>query len=130
MSRKTITVWLSDDDRARYQRAADALGVPVSTYLKRCADESLTPKDNRSDLRAFAADLRADLGQTLNKVVEAVALNTERDGEEMRRLLHDFHHTLRADQLDVVKKTIVAARGKTPDTETPKPAPRGPLTTG
>ena len=106
---KTISVWLKGDDAKRYESAADARGLTVASFLKRTADAALVPSDPRQDIRAFAADLRADLRGEIAKVAEAVALISE-GHDETQRLFHVFLNDLNEQQIQAVKLALDVGR--------------------
>ena len=113
MAGKTISVWLNGEEAERFQSEADARGVSLSVFLKRCADTALTTPDPRAELRAFVADLRADLRAEFGKVTEVVALNDERNrasSEELQRLHLAFLHDLNEQQKESVKAALGIGR--------------------
>lgn len=113
MAARKTSISLQHDDLNRFRKAADARGLSLSVFLKDCADAVLTPPDPRVELRAFAADLRADLREALAKVSEAGALNAERNrdaNDEFRRQHDAFLHDLNSQQVEAVKKAIEYGR--------------------
>lgn len=135
MSSKTVSVWLNADEQARYQRAADAKGVSVSTYFKQCADAALTPPDPRADFRRLAADLRADLNQSIDNVTEAARLAADarqESADEIRQLFAGFLHDLEGRMSKVVVGAFQAGqtRPAKPATEPVGLKPAPPLSKG
>lgn len=113
MAGKTISVWLNGEEAERFQSEADDRGVSLSVFLKRCADTALATPDPRAELRAFVADLRADLRGEFGKVTEVVALNDERNraaSEELQRIHLAFLHDLNEQQRESVKVALGIGR--------------------
>lgn len=122
MSSKTISVWLNPDDRARFQRAADERGVSLSTYLKQCAAQALSPTDPTRDFRRLSADLRADVSQVVNKIAEQDALASqgrEQAIDDIRDMLNGFLRALADQQVNAVLGALKAGQGK-PSAAPPK----------
>lgn len=113
MAAKKTSISLDPQDLLRYRKAADLRGLSVSAFLKDTADAALATPDPKADLRAFAADLRADLRAEFAKVYEAIALNDERhraSAEKLRRLHLAFLHDLNEQQKEAVKVALGIGR--------------------
>lgn len=113
MAAKKTSIALDPQDLIRYRKAADDRGLSVSAFFKRCADAALATPDPRAELRAFVADLRADLRAEFVKVSEVVALNDERNrasSEELQRLHLAFLHDLNEQQRESVKVALGIGR--------------------
>lgn len=113
MAAKKTSISLDPKDLLRYRKAADLRGLSVSAFLKDSADATLATPDPKADLRAFAADLRADLRAEFAKVYEAIALNDERhraSADELRRLHLAFLHDLNEQQKEAVKVALGIGR--------------------
>ena len=113
MAAKKTSVALHPEDITRYRDAADARAISLSIFLKRCADAALATPDHRAELRAFAADLRADLRGEFAKVYEAIALNDERhraSADQLRRLHLAFLYDLNEQQKEAVKVALGIGR--------------------
>lgn len=113
MAGKTISVWLSAEDAERFQSAADARCLSLAAFLKRAAHAALATPDPRAELRAFTADLRADLRAEFAKVAEIVALNDERNrqsSDEHRRIRDAFLFDLIEQQKEAVKLAVGVGR--------------------
>ena len=128
MSIKPLTVWVSEEDKARYKRMAQERGLSVSAFLNQSIDAALAPKDQRQDFKALAADLRADLGQTINRIAETDALAAQATTQavaDIRDLLSGFLHDLAEQQVAAVLGAVRAGQGKPAPKRDPTPAELG-----
>ena len=113
MAAKKTSIALEPQDLIRFRKAADDRGLSVSAFLKRSADAALAIPDPKAELRAFSADLRADLRTEFAKVYEAIALNDERhraSADELRRLHLAFLYDLNEQQKEAVKVALGIGR--------------------
>ncbi|MCV2216142.1 hypothetical protein [Thauera sp. Sel9] len=117
MSKKgtTASIWMNEQELARYQALADARGVSISQLFKQSTDQALASTDATQDMRAFAADLRADLSRVLERLLEADALQAQERArflDEQRHVLGNFLSDLKASQREAVKEAFLYGQTK------------------
>ena len=127
MAGKSLSIWVDPKERDRFQAAADARGLSVSTFMKQCAELALKPLDQTNDFRRLAADLRSDLSKVLSRIVETEALGAEarsRHMEEQSQALTGFLKNLTDQQLAALKFAVGVGQGKSavPTSQSPRPA--------
>lgn len=113
MSGKTISVWLNDKQAKRFEDAADQKRMTVSAFLKFSADQALIPTDHAQDFRVLTAELISEVRKELSRHSRTSTSMAHDEAERMREMftgfllqIEDEQQKHRADQIDIVKKTL------------------------
>lgn len=115
VSIKPLTVWVSEEEKARFLRLAKERGLSMSTFLKQSITAGLTPPDPRTDFKRLTADVRADLSQTINRIAENDALQAQAREQvlaDMRDLFNGFLQDLANQQVAAVVGAVRAGQGR------------------
>lgn len=103
------SVWLNEQEHARFQAVADARGISISALFKQSTEQALAQTDGERVLRALGADLRADLSRLMDRLLESDALQAQermRFLDEQRNVLGSFLGDLKESQREAVKQAF------------------------
>jgi len=110
MTKRKTSIALSPREIERFQQAADDRGLSFSKFMAQSATNILDSSDATKDMRAFAADLRADLSKVLERLLESDALQAQertRFLDEQRQVLSNFLADLKESQREAIKEAFM-----------------------